>query len=231
MFSAIGPTGFDVAPVSLLHESGDCMSEKSECAGANDDGKIPCPVCAEPISPAAHKCVHCDSYIDWRRFVFLGNTALALVIALVSVVTTAVTVYRATAAPPDSTLAFRYVGVVAGKPTFLASNPGTSTGVVGTGTLQIGTPSDGLFVPLAVENTEAGILLVEGGKVRQFALTPSGYPKSRNGRASSEELAAQQRCAINIQQFKHDNDNPISTFPTGCDELRSLIRLAAAIPE
>ena len=44
-------------------------------------------MCQEPIKPNATKCVHCGSYQDFRRHINLGNSALALIIALVSVLT------------------------------------------------------------------------------------------------------------------------------------------------
>ncbi len=205
------------------------MVEPSEPAAQTDDEKAPCPVCGEPISPKALKCIHCDSYLDWRRFLIVGNTALALVIALVSVATTAVTVYRTTDAKPDSTLEFRYLGVIGDKPTFLATNPGTLTAVVGRSTLDVGPTANQVFVPLAVDQADAHILLVEAGKVRQFALVPTGYPRSRNGRASQAELD-QHSYTINIQQFKHDKENPVSLFRTDCTELAPVIANAQSLP-
>lgn len=44
-----------------------------------------CHTCLEPIRPGARKCIKCDSYQDWRRFLTASTSALALVIALVSV--------------------------------------------------------------------------------------------------------------------------------------------------
>lgn len=47
---------------------------------------IPCSVCREPIQDGARKCVHCDSFLDWRRWLGLSQTTLALLVAFVSVV-------------------------------------------------------------------------------------------------------------------------------------------------
>jgi hypothetical protein len=47
--------------------------------------KIPCPTCREPIDPRARKCIHCDSYVDWRSFLSVSQTTLALLIALITV--------------------------------------------------------------------------------------------------------------------------------------------------
>jgi len=55
--------------------------------GSNpSDITIPCPVCREPIKEGARKCVHCDSVLDWRGWLGISETALALLVALVSVI-------------------------------------------------------------------------------------------------------------------------------------------------
>src|SRR5262249_52769347 len=51
-----------------------------------------CLVCREEIASGAAKCVHCDSYQDWRRFMNLSTPILSLLIALISVLTVAVPV-------------------------------------------------------------------------------------------------------------------------------------------
>lgn len=45
-----------------------------------------CRVCALQIPQAASKCTHCSSWQDWRRHLSFGNTFLALIIALFSVI-------------------------------------------------------------------------------------------------------------------------------------------------
>ncbi len=47
---------------------------------------VACPICQEPIRSGAKKCVHCDSMLDWRRWIGVSQTTLALLVALVSVV-------------------------------------------------------------------------------------------------------------------------------------------------
>ncbi|MEG3148237.1 hypothetical protein U1839_26620 [Sphingomonas sp. RT2P30] len=49
-----------------------------------------CPVCAERIKAGARRCRYCGSSLSWREHLGLGNTILALLVALVSVVTAAV---------------------------------------------------------------------------------------------------------------------------------------------
>src|SRR5205814_10317427 len=47
---------------------------------------VPCRVCREPIKQGARKCVHCNSMLDWHGWLGISETALALLVALVSVI-------------------------------------------------------------------------------------------------------------------------------------------------
>lgn len=49
---------------------------------AEGSGLKQCIQCASEIPSAARKCVHCQSLQDWRRHIDIGNTSLALLIAL-----------------------------------------------------------------------------------------------------------------------------------------------------
>jgi len=44
-----------------------------------------CKACGSEIPKTAIKCVHCNSYQNWRRHVSIGNSTLALIVALVAV--------------------------------------------------------------------------------------------------------------------------------------------------
>lgn len=47
-----------------------------------------CAVCGERIAGSALKCIHCDSFLDWRRHLQFSTSVLALLVALVSVTAT-----------------------------------------------------------------------------------------------------------------------------------------------
>jgi len=59
------------------------MSKQQEL---QPEESIPCSVCREPIRLGARKCIHCDSMLDWRGWLGISQTTLALLVALVSVV-------------------------------------------------------------------------------------------------------------------------------------------------
>ena len=50
--------------------------------------KKECVVCGEQIPATAQKCTHCEGFQDWRRHINFSATVLALLTALVSVVST-----------------------------------------------------------------------------------------------------------------------------------------------
>jgi hypothetical protein len=51
-----------------------------------------CKQCKQPIPVSARLCVHCKSYQDWRGYLSVSSTVLALLVALISVLTAAVPV-------------------------------------------------------------------------------------------------------------------------------------------
>lgn len=63
-----------------------------------------CRTCREEIKPGARKCVRCDSYQDWRRFLSMSSSVLALLIALISVLTVAVPIIVVAVHPNKSDL-------------------------------------------------------------------------------------------------------------------------------
>ena len=98
-----------------------------------------CRTCRKEIEPGAKKCVECDSYQDWRRFLAMGNTTLALLVALISVITAAL--------PAIEKL--------------LQEGTATVTGVVGMAEVDLSTPID-LSVP-SREVTSLLLLLTNSG--------------------------------------------------------------------
>ncbi len=60
------------------------MSEQS-----NAKDLMQCPVCRNTIPQGARKCTKCNSYLNWRRYLNVSETSLALVVALISVISVA----------------------------------------------------------------------------------------------------------------------------------------------
>jgi ribosomal protein L40E len=58
-----------------------------------------CRDCAERIPDKARKCGHCDAYQDWRRVIFLSNSTLSLLVALVAVLAFAIPIIKSALTP------------------------------------------------------------------------------------------------------------------------------------
>jgi hypothetical protein len=95
-----------------------------------DESLAECRTCREPIRPGARKCTKCDSFQDWRRFLTLSTSALALVIALISVTSALGPGIVRLFAGERSALTVSYIAPVDGGILLLASNPGTRPAVV-----------------------------------------------------------------------------------------------------
>lgn len=92
--------------------------------GRSEPGKMPCSTCHEPIFPGARKCVHCDSYQDWRRHLSMGSSVLALLVALVSVIALSAPMFVQLATPKNSKVEVRFQRLHLDNAYVLASNHG-----------------------------------------------------------------------------------------------------------
>lgn len=73
----------------LIDDDGDQKNPSSHSSNsAGDSGELSalCKQCRNTIPCGAHICSKCNSFQDWRSFIPLSNTALALFTALVSVI-------------------------------------------------------------------------------------------------------------------------------------------------
>ena len=89
-----------------------------------------CDTCREPIRADALKCIKCDSYRDWRRFLPASASTLALVIALISVISSLGPGILRMIEGERSALTVSYVAPMNDGILLLASNPGTRPAIV-----------------------------------------------------------------------------------------------------
>ncbi len=69
-----------------------------------------CKVCKEEIRGGARICTTCGSFQDWRRFMNISSSFLALIIALISVVSLATPVLKEALRPNDASVKFYLIG-------------------------------------------------------------------------------------------------------------------------
>src|SRR4051794_18930489 len=89
-----------------------------------------CRTCCETIPLGARKCKYCLSYQGWRGWLSISNTSLALLVALISVITTAVPVVTNIAEQPREGITVSMLGTEASNNILSVSNAGTAPGII-----------------------------------------------------------------------------------------------------
>jgi hypothetical protein len=159
--------------------------------GPLPEGMKHCRVCAEPINKAAQKCIHCQTEQSvWRRRLGFSSTVLALLIALISVLSSAVPAFKEILTPKDSHLSFTYLGATDDYIGILISNSGNRPGSVRFATLQMLEPNgspikgrgpDGSLTDLAVSLKIAGLASNATEIIGPGANTQANFYKASEG--------------------------------------------------
>ena len=99
--------------------------------GPLPDGMKQCRICAEPINLRAIKCIHCGSVQGkWALRAGSSSTFLALLIALFSVLATAVPAIKGALTPDDSKLIFSFPTADQNRLALFVSNNGVRPGMI-----------------------------------------------------------------------------------------------------
>jgi len=89
-----------------------------------------CKQCRQAIPDAASRCYHCGSVQDWRSWLSLSNTSLALIIALISILSVSINQIRGLIASDQPDIKMILEEAVEDEATFIARNEGLMGGVV-----------------------------------------------------------------------------------------------------
>jgi hypothetical protein len=178
--SARPPTGRAPAasrPPSVLHGSTGERTGQQWTAKENQIGRdslkvtrlnyrpSPCPECKQPVPTDANICPNCKSYQNWRRYVAVGQTNLALLVALFSVLTTLFSVGLPLIRSRGADIRFLLESVSGNQPTFIVRNDGRSGGVVHIDLFSIEVGDQHLGFPLPHEG-----LFIEAGKEQRVVV-------------------------------------------------------------
>jgi hypothetical protein len=102
---------------------------------------VPCPICGEQIRPVARKCIHCQSYLDWRRYVALGSSAVPVMAALVAILAAVASWIGPMVQTRNSRLNVAFGGVggsqLNGEATLTVFNDGSRVGVFDAAMLRV----------------------------------------------------------------------------------------------
>jgi len=107
-----------------------------------------CRVCREEIKPGAQKCIHCGSTQGWQRHLAVSSTVLALLVALISVLQSALPVFIAAYNGNASKVSMNFLKADGHSGIFAASNSGNRPGTLAFGSLILKSPSDEYSFPL-----------------------------------------------------------------------------------
>lgn len=141
-----------------------------------------CRVCQERISALATKCPHCSSYQDWRVRISPVNMALALLVALVSVVSMAVPMVKSALTPDNSQLAITYLDRADVTVPIVVSNKGSRPAVISSKAglkMFFGDSgaSHGLLLS-AMDQSRGDLLIPENSSKQYFYMMDSQQPLS-----------------------------------------------------
>lgn len=102
--------------------------------GEELNGQKACLACGSSIPESASLCIHCETYQDWRRHISIGNSTLALIIALLALIGPATervwSVYKDFKNENSKKIEFSLVDISGQLAKLLVSNHSSSTIVV-----------------------------------------------------------------------------------------------------
>ena len=131
--------------------------------------KVPCVVCREQISKCAQKCIHCDSYQHrYRRLLGFSGLVLALLVALVSVVTDLLPVLKDFLTEEDSNIVGSVVGAQFQTMSVVLNNLGSRPGVVGRTWLLFSDPQGNFQITIWLGSPETFSGVVQSGEAKPF---------------------------------------------------------------
>jgi hypothetical protein len=127
-----------------------------------------CRACREEIRPGARKCIHCQSAQGWQRHLSLSSTVLALLIALISVLQSALPVFIAIYKGDASRVSMHFLKANGLSLILAASNSGTRPGTLAHGTLTLPLRGDSIDFSL---NGDSAVDLILPAQTTPIKLT------------------------------------------------------------
>ncbi len=178
-------------------------SDKAKLATPLSRKLSECIVCREQIKAGARKCIHCDSYQDWREHFNFSSSALAWLVALVSVISLSLPVIKNALQKDNSNVVLAFQGIEEGYISLIASNLGTRPGSIGSAELNFdhGDGETQTFSLIVHESTSGAALIKEGFSGRiQLTLKKFGF------RTTQENLLNLQatKCYVAVEVIQFD---------------------------
>jgi len=180
------------------------VDDKAKSTASSASEFSECIVCKEKVRFGARKCIHCDSFQDWREYFSFSSSILAWLVALVSVISLALPLVKDVFKKENSRVVLALQGIEDGYIALIASNLGTRPGSIGAVELQFDNDEGTMrhVFSLRVHESASGATLIKegfSGKV-QLTLNRFGY---RTTRESLLGLPAA-KCSITVEVVQFD---------------------------
>jgi len=170
--------------------------------------KARCRVCNEKIEFGASKCIHCNSFQSWRRYLVISNSMIALLTALISVTALSSSYILALFQPEYSAIGALAVKVSPKTIVIVAVNNGNRSGAILDSELKVsGFRGDLQFRMAPVESN-----LINPGQVKEITfnfveIAPN--LKDINALKSSENGLDYLECTLNISLLQYQSMNDV----------------------
>lgn len=129
-----------------------------------------CRACREPIRPGAAKCVKCGSDQGWTRFLGFSSTIVALLIALISVLQTALPTFIQLYKGDRSEVSVTFLKAEGDTLIFAVSNSGNMPGTISSSDIEL----DNEVMPFPLDRGSDADLIAAGSMQKvAFGLSPT----------------------------------------------------------
>ena len=191
----------------------------------SESEKKPCRVCGEDINITARKCIHCNSFQDWRVYLGLSTSVLSLLVALVSVVALSTPIIKDAIQPKNSQVTLKFQYYNRDTINLIMSNPGNRPGGIGEARFDVSGPIDpespnkrGFGVPLI---NEKGITFLDAGESKQLIFMAN---KSSNIGERSGEGMGKLTCKLTIPIIEFDGTERKFLIEKNCNAFAGFVR-------
>lgn len=138
-----------------------------------------CVACKSEIEDGATKCVHCDSFQNWRRYLVFGNTVLALLVALISVSALAIPVFINALHEERSDVRIRLVSIGFPDTKFWVWNTGDKPGLLLSVTLRSQFGSRACTFSDSERKMKSAVIEPDHFNLYSFSVAECGYLANR----------------------------------------------------
>jgi hypothetical protein len=176
-----------------------------------------CIICGEEIKDTAKKCTHCNSFQNWQRYFEMSSVVLSLLVALLSVTSTAVPTIIKAFTPQNSHLAFTYLSSQKNSISIIAFNSGIRPGVVTEAKIII----EGQAYPVEISSAP---IVIEPEKSQQIQIgtveiSKNFYVALETLSSAPGSLSKSSSCEIDIQAIEFNGSQKTTSFVKPCIEV------------